>query len=96
MKFDRGSYVNAFLFHSLYTSILLVFILSVHEYINETYENISNKIITNAVIMFMASFILLLILWRLFGWGHSMGSIKKVIKNRSKNYKRVNYKVDKQ
>lgn len=28
--------------------------------------------------------------------GHRMGSIKKVIKNRSKNYKRVNYKVDKQ
>ena len=77
MKFDRGSYVNAFIFHSLYTSILLVFILSVHEYINETYENISNKIITNVVIMFMASFILLLILWRLFGWGAGWVPSKK-------------------
>ena len=77
MKFDRGSYVNAFIFHSLYTSILLVVILSLHDYINESYENTSNKIITNVVIMFMTSFILLLILWRLFGWGTGWVPSKK-------------------
>ena len=71
MKFDTKNYFNAFLFSSIYAALLFAIVLAIDDYLDNKVKNIDIKTkgIIHSVSIFIISLILLLILWKLFGWG---------------------------
>ena len=74
IKINHKNYQNAFIFNAFYSAILLAVLFSVNDYIDDHVLDRNNtqygyKLLLHVLITFFFTYIIVIILWYLFGWG---------------------------
>lgn len=73
-KIDHGNYQNAFLFNAIYSALIFAVLFVVNDIIDDYIldkmkKQYGYKLLIHGTITFFFTYILVLSMWYLFGWG---------------------------
>ena len=73
IKIDHGNYQNAFIFNALYSALIFSVLFVVNDIVDDTIlknkKQYGYKLLIHASITFVFTYLLVLIMWYIFGWG---------------------------
>ena len=74
IKIDHGNYQNAFIFNALYSALIfsVLFVINDivdHHILDKMKKQYGYKLLIHASITFAFTYLLVLIMWYIFGWG---------------------------
>ena len=74
IKIDHGNYQNAFIFNALYSALIfsVLFVINDivdHHILYKMKKQYGYKLLIHASITFVFTYLLVLIMWYIFGWG---------------------------
>ena len=74
IKLNHGYYQTAFLFNALYSALIFAVLFVVNDIIDEHFlskmkKKYGYKLLIHGSITFLFTYLLVLVMWYLFGWG---------------------------
>ena len=74
MKMNHKNYKIAFLFNAVYSAVIFAILFVINDYIDDNVLDRRNKeygkkIIIHILVVFIFTYLIVLLLWNLFGWG---------------------------